>query len=121
MRNRRSPHLRRLNLLIGAILVIAGLTGGFLLTFWLLIVLVPLTCIAASWTMVFTARRARDVHFLVAPILSGLFLLWLAYFAQHGVEMPTWYGIAMISALLLGQAAVYLAAIRQPDDSADAN
>jgi CDP-diglyceride synthetase len=121
MRKRRSPHLRRLNLLIGAILVIAGLTGGFLLTFWLLIVLVPLTCIAASWTMVFTARRARDVHFLAAPILSGLFLLWLAYFAQYGAEMPTWYGIFMISALLLGQAAVYLAAIRQQDDSADAN
>ncbi|MFL6515192.1 MAG: hypothetical protein ACJ8M1_09240 [Chthoniobacterales bacterium] len=120
MRSRRSLHLRRLNLLIGAVLVIAGLTGGFLLTFWLLIVLLPLTCIGASWTMVFTARRARDVHILAAPILSGLFLLWLGYFSRYGAEMPTWYGIFMICALLMGQAAVYLAAIRQQDDSADA-
>src|SRR4051794_12553184 len=62
MTRRRSAHLRRINLAIGGILVIAGLTGGYLLTFWFLIVLLPLTCIAASWVMVFTANRVRDVH-----------------------------------------------------------
>ena len=93
---------------------VAGITGGFLLMFWLLIILLPLSCIAASWMMAFTAQRARDVHIVTTPFLTGLFVLWLMYFLQHGPEQATWQGMAMICVLLMGQGAVYLAANRQP-------
>ena len=119
MRTRRSAHLRRINLVIGAVLTLAGITGGFLLTFWLLLVLLPLSCIAASWTMIFTAQRARDVHLVSAPILTGLFVLWLTYFVQHGPQLPVWQGMFLICFLSMGQIAVYLAANRQTADAVD--
>ena len=117
---RRSLSLRRVNVLIGSVLTVAGLAGGFLLTFWCLVILLPLTCIGASWIMAFTAQRARDVHIVTTPILTGLFVLWLLFFLQNGVELPTWSGMLVIWLLLMGQVAVYLAASRQETDSADA-
>jgi CDP-diglyceride synthetase len=119
MRTTRSANLRRINLLIGAVLTVAGVAGGFLLTFWFLVILLPLTCIAASWMMAATAQRARDVHIVATPILTGLFLLWLLYFLQNGAAEPTWHGIFLIWILLMGQVAVYLAANRQQQDPAD--
>ena len=119
MRPRRSANLRRINLLIGTILVIAGITGGFLLTFWFLIVLLPITCVAASWIMAWTAIRAREGHTVVAMILTAVFLVWFGYFLNNGTEMPTWYGIFVMWALLMIQAGFYLPANRFESDSAD--
>ena len=116
MRTRRLARVRRISLAIGAVLTVAGITGGFLLTFWLLIILLPLACIAASWTMIFTAQRARDVHVVSAPILTALFVLWLTYFAQNGPSRPVWHGMFLICFLSLGQLAVYLASNRQTAD-----
>jgi CDP-diglyceride synthetase len=119
--SRRSTTLHNINIVIGITLIIAGVAGGFLLTFWLLVVLLPLTCVAASWMMTFTARRARDVHLVATPILTGLFLLWLTYFLQNGAQEPTWYGIFLIWLLMMGQVAVYLAANRTQVDPANAS
>lgn len=113
MRARRREQVRKINFLLGALLTIAGITGGFLLMFWLLIILLPLSCIAASWFMVFTTQRARDVHVVSSPILTGLFVLWVTYFVQHGPAMPVWHGMLLICLLSAGQLAVYLAANRR--------
>jgi hypothetical protein len=115
----RSANLHRINLLIGGILIIAGLAGGFLLTFWFLVVLLPITCAAASWMMAWTALRGREGHTVAAIILTGLFLAWFAYFLKNGAEMPTWYGIFLMWTVLMIQAAVYLSANRPEPDSAD--
>ena len=105
--------------MVGAVLTVAGITGGFLLTFWILVVLLPLSCIAACWMMLFTTQRAREVHVVSAPILTGLFVLWLVYFAQHGPAQPVWHGMFLICFLSMGQLAVYLAANRQTADAID--
>jgi hypothetical protein len=119
MRPKRSGHLHRINMMIGVVLIVAGVTGGFLLTFWFLIVLLPVTCVAASWMMAWTALRAREGHTVTAVILTALFLGWFGYFLQHGAEMPTWYGIFLMWSLLMIQAAVYLSANRRAAESAD--
>lgn len=105
--------LRKINLLIGAVLVVAGIAGGFLLTFWFLIVLLPVTCIAASWMMAWTAVRAREGHTVAAIILTTVFVGWFVLFIEHGVEMSTWYGILIMWSVLLLQAAIFLSATRQ--------
>lgn len=112
MTSRRSPVLRRINLLIGLVLAIAGLAGGFLLTFWFLILLLPTTCVAASWMMAWTAVRAREGHSVTAIILTGVFVVWFAYFLQNAAAMPTWYGILLLWTLLMLQGAFYLSANR---------
>jgi hypothetical protein len=112
MRPRRSANLRRINLLIGAILIVTGVTGGFLMTFWFLIVLLPITCVAASWIMAWSAIRGREGHTIGAMLLTVLFLAWFSYFLNNSFEMPTWYGIFLLSALLMIQAGFYLSANR---------
>ena len=121
MTRKRSANLHRLNLLIGMILVIAGITGGFLLTFWFLIVLLPVTCVAASWMMAWTAIRAREGHSVAAIILTALFVVWFVYFVQNGAEMPTWYGILLMWTLLMLQGSFYLSANRPQPDRIRAN
>jgi CDP-diglyceride synthetase len=116
MTPRRSPHLHRINLLIGFILVISGVAGGFLLTFWFLILLLPITCVAASWMMAWTAIRAREGHSVAAMILTVLFGVWFVYFLQNGAEMPTWYGIFLMWTLLMLQGAFYLSGSRPQTD-----
>lgn len=118
MTRKRSANLRRINLLIGIVLIIAGVGGGFLLTFWLLVVLLPITCVAASWMMAWTALRGREAHSVAAIVLTMLFLAWFGYFLQNGAEMPTWYGIFLMWSALMIQAAVYLAAVRRAADAA---
>jgi len=118
MTRQRSANLRRIKVLIGLVLVIAGVGGGFLLTFWLLIVLLPVTCVVASWMMAWTALRGREGHSVVAIVLTLLFLGWFGYFLQNGPEMPTWYGIFLMWSLLMIQAAIYLSALRRAADSA---
>ena len=120
MTRKRSANLRRINLLIGTLLIIAGVGGGFLLTFWLLIVLLPVTCVAASWMMAWTALRGREAHSIAAIILTVLFLGWFGYFLQNGAEMLTWYGIFLMWSALMIQAAIYLGAFRRAADSAGA-
>ena len=116
MSRKRSANLRRLNLLIGTILVIAGITGGFLLTFWFLILLLPITCAATSWIMAWTAIRAREGHSVAAIILTVLFMVWFVYFVQNGAAMPTWYGIFLMWTLLMLQGAFYVSGNKpQPD------
>jgi hypothetical protein len=105
--------LRRINLLIGAVLVCAGIAGGFLLTFWFLLLLLPITCVASSWIMAWTAVRAREGHSVMAIILTAVFAVWFAYFLQNGTEMPTWYGIFTMWTLLIVQAAIFVSANRQ--------
>jgi hypothetical protein len=100
----RSRHLHRINLLIGAILVVAGVTGGFLLTFWFLVVLLPITCVAASWVMTLTVPPRHDMHIIGTLTLTALFFAWLFYFIQHGAEPPTWYGIFVIWGIAMIQA-----------------
>jgi len=119
MTRQRAARLRRINLLIGMILVIAGVTGGFLLTFWVLVVLLPVTCVAASWMMAWTALRGREAHSIAAIVLTLLFLAWIGYFVQNGAQMPTWYGIFAMWSVLMIQAAVYLAALRRAANSAE--
>jgi hypothetical protein len=119
MRAIRRAQVRKINFLLGAFLIVAGITGGFLLLFWLLVILLPLSCIAASWFMMFTTQRARDVHVISSPILTGLFVLWLTYFIQHGPAMPVWHGMLLICVLSAGQVAVYLAANRPTGDAID--
>jgi len=109
---RRSSNLRRINLIIGAILVIAGVAGGYLLTFWLLILLLPTMCVAASWMMASAVRPGQEMHVVAAMIVTAVFVAWLWYFIRHGTEMLTWYGIFSMCGLLILQAAIYLA--RQP-------
>ncbi|HEY4283780.1 MAG TPA: hypothetical protein VGM62_12015 [Chthoniobacterales bacterium] len=118
MPSRRSPNLRRINLLIGAILIVAGVTGGFLLTFWFLIVLLPITCVCASWMMASTVQRGQEAHIIGALLLTTLFVAWLGYFLVHGAERLTWYGIFLIWALLLIQGALHLSANRPATDVA---
>ena len=119
MTRKRSANLRRINLLIGIVLIISGIAGGFLLTFWLLVVLLPVTCVAASWMMAWTALRGREGHSVAAILLTLLFLAWFGYFLQNGAEMPTWYGIFLMWSVLMIQAAVYLSAIRRATNLAD--
>lgn len=109
---RRSSNLRRINLTIGVILVIAGMAGGYLLTFWFLMLLLPITCVAASWMMASTVRPGQEAHVISAMIVTGVFVAWLWHFIRHGADMFTWYGIFSIAGLLILQAAVYVA--RQP-------
>ena len=113
MTRRRSAHLRRINLLIGVILAIAGVTGGFLLTFWLLVLLLSLTSVAASWIMAWTALRGREGHSVAAILVTLLFLAWFSYFVQKGAQMPMWYGVFLMWSLLTIQAAVYFWAVRR--------
>ena len=119
MTSRRSPNLRRINLTIGAILVVAGLAGGFLLTFWFLVLLLPITCVAASWVMASTVRPGQEAHVVGATILTAVFIAWLWYFVRNGAEMPTWYGIFVMWMLLMIQAAVYLARRPREIETAD--
>jgi hypothetical protein len=119
MTRTRSAKLRRLNLLIGMILVIAGVTGGFLLTFWLLVLLLSLTCVAASWIMAWTALRGREGHSIAAIFVTLLFLAWLGYFLQMGADMPMWYGVFLMWSLLMIQGAVYLLAVRRAANAAE--
>ena len=121
MNRKRSANLRRINLLIGMVLIIAGVAGGFLLTFWLLVVLLPVTCVAASWMMAWTALRGREAHSVAAIVLTVLFLAWLGYFLQNGAEMPTWYGIFLMWSVLMIQVAIYLSAVRRAANFADAS
>jgi len=109
---RRSSNLRRINLTIGAILVIAGVAGGYLLTFWLLMLLIPITCVAASWMMASTVRPGQEMHVVAALIVTAVFVAWLWCFIRQGAEMLTWYGIFSMWGLLILQAAIYVA--RQP-------
>jgi len=112
MRLRRSSNLRRINLAIGVMLVIAGVAGGYLLTFWLLMLLLPITCVAASWMMASTVRPGQEAHVVAAMIVSAVFVTWLWYFVRQGAEMLTWYGIVSMLGLLILQGAMFLA--RQP-------
>jgi hypothetical protein len=95
-------------------------TGGFLLTFWLLILLFSVTSVAASWSMAWTALRGREAHSFAAILVTVLFLAWFGYFLQKGVETPMWYGISLMWSVLIIQAAVYLIAIRRAANSAEA-
>jgi len=106
---RRSSNLRRINLTIGVILVIAGVTGGYLLTFWFLMLLLPITFVAASWMMASTVRPGQEAHVVAAMIVTAVFIAWLWYFIRHGAEMLTWYGIFSLCGLLMLQATIYLA------------
>ena len=119
MTRKRSANLRRINLLIGGVLVIAGLTGGFLLTFWLLLLLLSVTSVAASWIMAWTALRGREVHSFTAILVTLLFLAWFGYFLQKGAETPMWYGISVMWSVLMIQGATYLWAIRRATHSAE--
>jgi len=104
----RSSNLRKINLAIGMILIVAGVAGGFLLTFWFLVILLPITCVAASWMMASTVRPGQEAHIVGAILLTALFLAWLWFFLQNGAEMPTWYGIFLMWAMMMIQAAIYL-------------
>ena len=117
--SRRSTNLRKINLTIGAILVVTGVAGGFLLTFWFLIMLLPITCVGASWMMASTVRPGQEAHVVGAILLSALFAVWLWYFLQNGAEMPTWYGIFLMWTLLMIQAAIYLST--KPDEARSAD
>ena len=119
MTRKRAANLRRINLLIGTILVVAGVTGGFLLTFWILVVLLPVTCVAASWIMAWTALRGREAHSVAAIFLTLVFLGWCGYFLQYGAQMLTWYGILLMWSVLTIQAAIHLAAVRRATNSAE--
>jgi hypothetical protein len=118
MASQRSPYLRRINLLIGVILIFVGVAGGFLLTFWFLVILLPITCVCASWMMASTVQRGQEIHIIGALLLTMLFVAWLGYFLLHGAEMLTWYGIFLIWALLLAQAALHLSGNRRATDVA---
>ena len=109
---RRSSNLRRINLAIGAVLVVAGIAGGYPLTFWFLMLLLPTMCVAASWMMASTVRPGQEAHVVGAIILTAVFIAWLWYFVRNGAEMLIWYGIFSMCGLLMLQAAIYLA--RQP-------
>jgi hypothetical protein len=116
MNPRRSASLRRINIVIGAVLLVTGISGGFLLTFWFLIVLLPVTCVGASWMMASTVRPGQEGHVIGAVLLTALFLAWLCYFLQNGVKMPTWYGLLAMSALMIIQAAIHVSTRpRQPE------
>lgn len=117
---RRSGNLRRVNIAIGAILLVTGIAGGFLLTFWFLVVLLPIVCVSASWMMAWTTQRTRELHAVAAVIITAVFLAWLCYFFQYGAEMFTWYGIFLMWTLLIAQTALYLSAKRSESDSAGA-
>ena len=119
MTRRRAAHLRRINLLIGTILILAGLAGGFLLTFWLLLLLLSATSVAASWIMAWTALRSREGHSVIAILVTVLFLAWFGYFLQQGAGTPMWYGISLMWSLLIIQAASYFLAIRRAANLAD--
>src|SRR5438128_580477 len=118
MVKKRSANLRRLNLLIGGILVIAGIAGGFLLTFWLLVVLLPITCVCASWMMASTVRPGQEIHVIGAVVVTMLFVGWFGYFLFNGAEMLTWYGIFVIWAMLLAQTAFHVSLNRPAADTA---
>ena len=115
----RSARLRRVNLLIGMVLVIAGVTGGFLLTFWLLVLLLSITCVAASWMMAWTALRGREGHSIAAIFVTLLFLAWFGYFVQKGADTRMWYGVSLMLSLLMIQGSVYVLAIRRAANSAE--
>jgi hypothetical protein len=120
MTRQRSATLRRINLMIGTVLVVAGVAGGFLLTFWFLVLLLPMTCAAASWMMAWTSIRSREGHTIIAIILTALLLAWFVYFLQNGAATLTWYGILIMWTLLAVQAAIFLSVNRPQIDSADA-
>jgi CDP-diglyceride synthetase len=100
-------------------LAIAGISGGFLLTFWFLVVLLPLTCVAASWIMALTSRQLRTLHLVGAPVLTLVFALWLASFLQGQFEDSTWYGILLIWCLTMLQAGAFITGNRDIAETPD--
>lgn len=119
MMPQRSSNLRKINLAIGIVLIVTGVAGGFLLTFWFLVILLPITCVGASWMMASTVRPGQEAHIVGAILLTTLFLAWLWFFLQNGAEMPTWYGIFLMWALMMIQAAIYLSTKPREPESVD--
>jgi hypothetical protein len=116
----RSRNLHRATITIGLILLISGITGGFLLTFWFLVVLLPVICVSASWMMAWTTQRSRELHAVAAMILTAVFCAWLFYFFQYGAEDYSWYGILLMCTQLVAQTALYLSANRSESNSVGA-
>ena len=103
---------------MGLIMIVCGLVGGFVFGFAVLLVLLPTTCICASWMMTLLASRFRPLHFIIALVLTALFLSGLSYFLANGIEMFIWDGILGLWLIVMMQASLFIftAAPESPND-----